>query len=242
MADVWTLLQQRRRRAPGDPVVTFVAADGARVELSATTLENAAAKIANALHDEFDLDQSGRVGLRLPVHWQRSAWLAGVWTAGCIASLSDGLVTDDVDLLVTTVDAVPASDTSGPPVAVVSLHPFGLPVAEPLPPGVVDATALVRSQPDAFLGAPPTSSASALAGDDGVLSQEQVLALATERAAAWGLPTGRRLLVTPRIDPLDAWLAALAVPLVADASVILVAGDHDLDQLAEQEKIATRLG
>lgn len=220
-------------------MVTFIAADGSRTELSATTLENAAAKIANALADEFDLAEGDRVGLRLPTHWQRSAWLAGVWTAGCEVCLdADG--SDAVDLLVTTVDGLAsdgASDSSPATTVVVSLHPFGLPVTEPLPAGVLDATVVVRSQPDAFLGPPPRPSAAALRTGERPLAQEQLLELAVARAGAWGLEPGGRLLVGPDVDVPDGWLAALAVPLAVDASVVLVAGDHDLQRIAEQEKV-----
>ncbi len=56
VTDVWSLLQRRRRDGAGAPLVTFVdAATGERTELSAVSLENAAAKIANALRDEYDL-------------------------------------------------------------------------------------------------------------------------------------------------------------------------------------------
>ncbi len=83
VSDLWTLLQRRRREGAGAPVVTYVDADaGERTELSAVSLENAAAKIANALRDEYDLGPGATIGLRLPLHWQRSAWCAGAWTAG----------------------------------------------------------------------------------------------------------------------------------------------------------------
>ena len=52
MTDVWSLLQRRRRDGAGGPFVTFVdTLSGERTELSTASLENAAAKIANALRD-----------------------------------------------------------------------------------------------------------------------------------------------------------------------------------------------
>ena len=241
MTTIWALLQQRRRAAAGAPVVTFVDADGARVELSATSLENAAAKTANALADEFDLEAGARVALLLPVHWQRAAWLAGCWTAGCEVRLPSGPDdADDADLLVTTADALPAN-RSRPPVAAVSLHPLGLTVPGSVPAGVLDATVVVRSAPDAFLGVPPAGTSAAIEMGGTVIDQAHVVDLAQTKAAAWGLAPGGRLLVGPGADPLDAWLAALAVPLATTASVVLVDGEHDLDRLAAQERVTATL-
>lgn len=244
MTTIWTLLQSRRRAAAGAPVVTFVDADGARVELSATSLENAAAKTANALADEFGLEAGARVALLLPVHWQRAAWLAGCWTAGCEVRLPSGPDdagdAGDADLVVTTADALPA-DLSGQPVVAVSLHPLGLTVPGSVPPGVVDATVVVRSAPDAFLGVPPAGTSAAIEIGGTVVDQDALVDLAQTKAAAWGLAPGGRLLVGPGADPLDAWLAALAVPLATDASVVLVDGDHDLDRLAAQERVTATL-
>ena len=218
--------------------MTFIGADASRVELSTTSVENAAAKIANAITDEFGLDGGARIELRLPTHWQRVTWLAGTWTAGCVAVPTEPADASrpDVDLTVTTADALTGRAPAGPTV-VVSLHPLGLPTAQRLPAGVEDVTIAVRTQPDAFLGAPPAAADAALLLGADVLDQEQVLALAASRATSWGLAPGGRLLVAPGGDPVDAWLAALAVPLAIEASVVLVDGDHDLDRIAAQEKV-----
>ncbi len=238
MTSIWAALQDRRRTAPGAPVITSFGSDGSRVELSATTLENAAAKIANALADAYDLEPGARVALLLPVHWQRAAWLAGAWTAGCVVALDEPSAAD-ADLVVVTADTSPVGSVAA--TVAVSLHPLGLPITEPLPAGVTDATIAVRTQPDAFWGAPPTAADPAFVWEAEVLGQQQVLDLAARRAAAWGLEPGGRLLVGPGADPLDAWLAALAVPLAMRASVVLVAGDHDLEHIAGQEKATASL-
>jgi uncharacterized protein (TIGR03089 family) len=241
MADVWTLLQRRRRDGGGSPVVTFV--DGAadvRTELSATSLENAAAKIANALRDEYGLEPGSTVGLALPVHWQRSAWCAGIWTAGCVVDVAPGA---PVDLLVTALDpdGMPLSRGTGE-IAVVSLHPFGLPISDPLPDGVVDVTLTVRQQPDAYLFEPPVAGMPALRSGGRTLSQAEVLECAAALADEWGLGSGGRLLAVELIDPRDSCLAALAVPLVRSASVVLAHGVTDLDRLADQERVTARAG
>ena len=214
-------------------------ATDARTELSATSLENAAAKIANALRDEFDLESGARVGLLLPLHWQRAAWCAGVWTAGCIVELAADPTA--VDLFVTTIDD--AAAVTGPTrrdVAVVSLHPFGLPLSEPLPRGSADVTLAVRQQPDAYLFEPPSGDLPALACAGSTMSQQEVFDVARTRAADWGLGAGGRLLASDGIDLMDGWLAALAVPLVADGSVVLARGIADIDRLIEQERITAQ--
>ncbi len=228
--------------------MTFVGADGARTELSATTLVNAAAKIANLFGDEdgeHGLFDVARVSLRLPVHWQRSAWLAGVWTAGRVVA-PVGVVADvdpsgGEEATITTVADLATDRAWRPPIGVVSVHPLGLPDGEALPPHVFDATSAARLQPDSYLGPRPRAGDPALAAGTDRLTQEQVVEFARTKAADWGLAPGGRLLVDPRTDPLDAWLAALAVPLVAGASVVLVDGDHDLTRVGDQERATTLL-
>jgi uncharacterized protein (TIGR03089 family) len=237
VSDVWTLLQRRRRDGAGAPLVTFVdAATGERTELSAVSLENAAAKIANALRDEYDLGPGATVGLRLPLHWQRSAWCAGAWTAGCLVAPGS----TEADLVVATVDE--AADLAGtvPLLVVVSLHPFGLPVADPLPTGVDDVTLVVRQQPDAYLFDPPLPSTPALRTDEGVLDQAALLDLAHARGSERGLLPGGRLLVRESAPDLDGWLAAVAVPLACQASAVLVRGSGDIDGIQEQERVTAR--
>ncbi|MBA2310991.1 MAG: TIGR03089 family protein, partial [Pseudonocardiales bacterium] len=45
-------------------------ATGERVEVSGATLANWAAKSANLLREECDLEPGGRVAMLLPAHWQ----------------------------------------------------------------------------------------------------------------------------------------------------------------------------
>ena len=240
MPDIWTHLQSRTRASGGGPLVTFV--DGGRserTELSSTSLENAAAKIANALRDAFDLEAGAVVGLYLPVHWQRAAWCGGVWTAGGIVALDADPAT--VDLAVAGPDEAAALMGVAPgDVAVVSLHPLGLPATGRLPPGAEDVTLTVRQQPDAYLFERPTPVMAALRVGERLLSQEDVLMEAGRRAADWGLTEGGRLLADDSLDLLDGWLAALAVPLVARGSVVLTRGPYSAAELAGRERVTAR--
>ncbi len=233
MPDVWTLLQRRTRSSGALPLVTYLdPASGERTELSATSLANAAAKIANALRDEYGLEPGDAVALDLPQHWQRSAWCAGAWTAGCV-------VTDDpehADLVVTTAPRA-ADHAHRTSVVVVSMHPFGLPVTDPLPVGVTDATIAVRQQPDAYLFGMPDASTPALFVTGTSMSQEEALASAQDL----GPGSGDRVAVPATLRGLTGWLACLALPLAIDGSVVLLAGDDVPEPVREQERVSIEL-
>ena len=223
--------------------MTFVdAARDERTELSAVSLENAAAKIANALRAEFELEPGALLGLHLPQHWQRAAWCAGAWTAGCVV-VPDGPPAQ-MDLLVSSPERAEslAAEGRSPALAVVSMHPFGLPLSTDPPAGAVDVTLAVRQQPDAYLFEPPGPADAALRIEGRVMTQEQALDAAAELAARWGLVAGGRLLVGPDLDALDAWLACVAVPLVADASVVLLGDGPASDALIERERVTATAG
>ena len=214
------------RASGANPLVTHVGSDG-RTELSATSVANAAAKIANALLDECDCAPGDVIVVALPPHWQRTCWLAGAWLAGVAVAVVDdptkaAATAADVGAVLVVVGSPDAAQiASAPcPVAAVSLHPLGLP--QPVPDGAVDASALVRVQPDAFLGVPADGSAPAFVDATGAVhSQDDLLAMAAQRAADWGLVEGGRLRVDPSLRGDDAWLAVLAVPLAARAAVVI---------------------
>jgi uncharacterized protein (TIGR03089 family) len=215
-------------------MVTYVnPVSGERSELSAASLANSAAKIANALRSEFDLEPGAVVGLRIPPHWQRAAWCAGTWTAGCAIDVD----TVEADLIVAgPAEARTLAEAGARDVAVVSLHPFGLPIAEILPAGCLDVTLTVRQQPDAYLFEPPGPDDLAIAGTRAA-TQGDVLQHAADLAERWDLSSGGRLLVDRLTRPEDAWLGAFAVPLVIGGSVVIVDGIGDGAELREQERI-----
>ena len=238
MRDTWSMLQARRRTSPGLPLVTYLdTTRGERTELSATSVENAAAKVANALRDEFELEPGAVVALHLPFHWQRSVWCAGIWTAGCIVAVDGD--PGGADLIVAgPAEAGTLTGRTSGDIAVVSLHPLGLPTTGALPVGAFDVTLAVRQQPDGYLFEPPTAHRPALRlGSGAMLTGVEVGELALQRAAQWLLAPAGRLLVDDSVDVLDGWLAALAIPLHADASVLMVRGSDQLDRVREQERI-----
>ena len=216
-----TLLTTRARERGAQPFVTHVS-DAGRTELSATSLLNAASKVGNLLIDELDLVPGEAIGLALPPHWQRSCWLAGAWLAGiAVVAVDDPewLSGDGLRLIVAgPVEAAALADSSAE-VAVVSLHPLGMP--EQVPDGCLDATSLARMQPDAFLHEPAADTAVALVGSDGELDHTAVIGLSEMLRSRWGLAEGGRLLLDPGIPGPAGWLSTLTVPLVAKAAVVI---------------------
>lgn len=248
MVDAWSLLQSRVRSSGATPFVTYVdAGTGERTELSAVSVANAAAKIANAIRGEFDCEPGDVIDLDLPLHWQWTSWCLGTWVAGC--EVRPESPASDASVTVTTPARARHQDAERSRVVVASLHPFGLPIAEPLPPRVEDATIIVRQQPDAYLFDPGTGDAAALALGDTSASQEEVLERARELAAACGVARGGRLLVPADRADLDGWLSCAALPLAAECSVVIVRGSEDdgtagaasVESIALQEQVTARL-
>jgi len=107
-----------------------------------------------------------------------------------------------------------------------------------VPATVTQAAIAARAHPDVFTPwAPPAATDALLDCGTEVLTNARCLERASALADAWGVHPDGRLLVTEVAWPggtsadadatcIDAWLALLAVPLVADASVVIVAGVH----------------
>src|SRR5256885_6212831 len=71
------------RPSPARPLIThYDDAAGTRVELSVATLANWAAKTANWLTEEHDLEPGDPVAVLLPAHWQTAGILLGAWWCG----------------------------------------------------------------------------------------------------------------------------------------------------------------
>ena len=77
------VLDPMLRTDPVGPRITYYDdATGERIELSAVTLANWAAKTGNLLRDELGAGPASRVAVLLPAHWQTAAVLFGVWWIG----------------------------------------------------------------------------------------------------------------------------------------------------------------
>ncbi|MCV7197640.1 TIGR03089 family protein [Mycobacterium angelicum] len=219
------------RTDPVGPRITYYDdATGERIELSAVTLANWAAKTANLLRDELGAGPASRVAILLPAHWQTAAVLFGVWWIGAEAVL-DGAA----DIALCTAERLAEADAAvglGGEVAVLSLDPFGKAVPD-LPIGVTDYATAVRVHGDQMI--PERNPGPALAGR----SAEQILADCESAATAKGLTPQDRVLssaswATPE-ELVDGLLAVLAV----GASLVYVANPdpNSLQRKTDTEKV-----
>ncbi len=226
-ATVPELLAERVRRDGAHPLVTYLhAGSGERMELSATSLANAIAKTAGLLRDDLDAQPGDIIGVHLPLHWQAAVWWGACAATSTVCAPGAGSATVGV----TTAADLPAVSDCGEQV-VVSLAPFGLPDGAEVPAGVTQAAIAARVHPDVFTPwSLPTAADSLLRCGGEVLTSAQCLERAATLADGWEVHPGGRLLVTETAwsgdgaDCVDAWLALLAVPLIRDASVVLLAG------------------
>ncbi|QBJ95360.1 TIGR03089 family protein [Rhodococcus sp. ABRD24] len=218
---------------PAGPRITYYDdATGERVELSALTLANWAAKTANLLCDEFALIPGARVAVLLPAHWQTAAVLLGAWWAGLEVTLD---ADPGADAALVTLDRL--DDVAEiPEVAVLSLDAFGRPVPD-LPVGVTDYATAVRVHGDQFRAA-----ASGPAALDG-RGVDEVLTAARAAAAEQNLTATDRVLSVQPWDTDAELIAGLIAVFAAGASLVQVANPDDaaVARRVESEKVTTRL-
>jgi uncharacterized protein (TIGR03089 family) len=221
------------------PLITFYDdATGERVELSAITTANWAAKAANLLRDECDVEPGTPVAVLLPAHWQTAAVLLAAWWCGAEV-VADPASAAWVLCDAGRVDLALAAEPAGGIVAL-SLDAFGKGIPG-LPAGVVDFAPEVRLHGDQFTpwDAVP-GNAPALAGS----TVAEVLADARGRASALGIGAGDRVLSTSEWNSVDGVIDGLLSVLVAGASLVQCrnADPAVLDRRAAAEKATVRLG
>lgn len=227
------ILDPMLRADPVGPRITYYDdATGERIELSAVTLANWAAKTGNLLRDELGAGPASRIAILLPAHWQTAAVLFGVWWIGAEAVLGEA---GPADLSLCTVERLDEADTAvrpGGEVAVLSLDPFGRP-APGLPIGVTDYATAVRAHGDQIV--PERHPGPALAGR----SVEAILADCEKSATARGLTSNDRVLSSASWarpgELVDGLLAVMAV----GASLVQVANPDPsaLERRIETEKV-----
>ena len=229
----------RSGTAAARPLITFYDdATGERVELSGTTTANWAAKAANLLREECDVEPGTPVALLLPAHWQTAAALLAVWWCGAAVVTEPGeaeWVLCDAD----RVDIALASEPAGGVVAL-SLDAFGKGVPG-LPAGVVDFATEVRLQGDEFVSWEQVpDDAPALDG----ATIGQVLTDARARAGELGVSRSDRVLSTLDWNTVDGLRDGLLAVLAAEASLVQVRNPDEaaLERRAAAERTTVRLG
>jgi uncharacterized protein (TIGR03089 family) len=220
------------------PLLTYYDdATGERVELSAITTANWAAKAANLLRDECDVEPGARVAVLLPAHWQTATVLLAAWWCGAEV-VAEPEATDWVLCDAARVDLALAAAPAGGVVAL-SLDAFGAGVPG-LPAGVVDFAPEVRLHGDEFAPDDVPDDAAALAGG----TVAEVLADARARASALEIDPGARVLSTVEWGTLDGLGDGLLAVLAAGASLVQCrnADPAALERRAAAEKATVRLG
>ncbi|MGV0741606.1 TIGR03089 family protein [Mycolicibacterium sp. XJ870] len=215
---------------PAGPRITYYDdATGERIELSAVTLANWAAKTANLLRDEMGAGPGTRVAVLLPAHWQTAAVLFGIWWIGAEVVLSGA-----ADIGLCTRDRLDEADDAagGGEVAVLSLDPFGKPAAD-LPVGVTDYATSVRVHGDQIV--PERHPDVALDGR----SVADVLDSARNSAAAQGIAGTDRVLSTATWDSADEIVDNMLAIFAVGASLVQVANPDPavMDRRRTTEKV-----
>jgi len=208
------ILNPMLRADPVGPRITYYDdATGERIELSAVTLANWAAKTGNLLRDELGGGPASRVAVLLPAHWQTAAVLFGVWWIGADVLL-DG---SDADIALCTAERLDDADATGASeVAVLSLDAFGRPAPD-LPIGVTDYATAVRVHGDQIVA--ELHPGPALAGR----SVEQVLDACQKAVAAKALTADDRVLSTASWSTADEVIDGLLSVLAVGGSLVYVA-------------------
>jgi uncharacterized protein (TIGR03089 family) len=233
------LLDPLLASAPAGPCITYYDdATGERIELSAVTLANWAAKTGNLIRDELGGGPGSRVAVLLPAHWQTAAVLFGIWWIGAEVVWDGGAEAGGADVALCTADRLADADHAAGmgEIAVLSLDPFGKPVAD-LPVGLTDYATSVRVHGDQIV--PERRPGPALDGR----AVTDVLAQAQRAAQAHGLATGDRVLSShawaTADDVVDHFLAVFAV----GGSLVQVANADPgaLTRRREMEKVTRTL-
>ncbi|HYO32297.1 MAG TPA: TIGR03089 family protein [Nocardioidaceae bacterium] len=225
---------------PGRPLVTFYdGATGERVELSVTTFDNWVTKVANLFADDLMLEPGDRIRVDLPTHWQTSVITLGAWTAGLTVSLTT--TADDVAAHVVGPGADIDTSVQAGHVISCSLRPLGGPSLMPLPAGWLDFGAEVPAQPDVLTLAPTVDASGTAADTDlGPRTHADLMRAARGTASRLALSPTARLVTDANPATASGLIAALAAPLVADSSVVLLVNvDRDAAATISAQELVT---
>jgi uncharacterized protein (TIGR03089 family) len=229
----------RSGAAAARPLITYYDdATGERVELSGTTTANWAAKAANLLREECDIEPGTPVAVLLPAHWQTAAVLLAVWWCGGVVVTEPA----EAEWVLCDADRIDLALSTAPPGGVValSLDAFGKGVPG-LPTGVVDFATEVRLQGDEFAPWEPVpDTAPAVAGS----TVAEVLDSARARAGEMGLSRTDRVLSTLDWSTPEGLRDGLLAVLAAEASLVQVRNPDEaaMARRAATERTTVRLG
>ncbi|GAA1987894.1 TIGR03089 family protein [Amycolatopsis minnesotensis] len=222
------LLRPLLRSSAARPLIThYDDAAGSRIELSVATTANWAAKTANWLVDEVDVEPGDDVVVALPPHWQTAGVLLGAWWCGA------NVVSASADARIAFV-APGTSPTGAQATAIVALDPLGRGLGTPPADGSLDYLNEARLAGDDFSPLLP------IPGDTPALqgsTVDEVLAAARESA----LSREDRVLSTLDWMVPEGVLAGLLTPLAAGAHLVQVTSAARLDAHRKAERTTVEL-
>jgi uncharacterized protein (TIGR03089 family) len=206
---------------PARPLIThYDEALGSRIELSRASIANWAAKTANWLVEEHDIEPGSPVAVRLPAHWQTVGVLLGAWWAGAHV-LADPAAAEVAFL-------APGEPAEGAAVrAVVALDPLGRGLATAAADGELDYLNEIRVHGDTF------TPHQTVPGDTPALLESTVDEL-VEQARAAAPPANSRVLSTVEWSLPDGVLTGLLAVLAAGGSVVQCGAEADEATLAHR--------
>ena len=214
MKDIWQLLSDFPD--PQRPFITTNFANSGRIELSATTFTNGAAKAANAFRDLLDVEPGTLVRVELGWNWQQGIWQAAALISGA------KLVSENADIaIVAAAQVSEASVGFDGEVYGVSTDVWGRPQG-----CEGEITTEVLGQPDSWMYPEYFTSHAAL----------------VEQALQWGADHGVGVKDRIGVDVghiLPNLLIPFVLPLVFSGSVVLT--DHLDDHLIAQEQVTCTL-
>lgn len=186
-----------------------------------TTTANWAAKTANWLKYECDVEPGVNVAVCLPAHWQTVGVLLGAWWCGA-------RVTDEpADAAVAFIpphssipphrsnpphSSIPSADVT----AIVALDPLGRGLSEPAPSNTYDFLAEVHAYGDTFGSEPISGNAKAFQDS----SVDELVASARSRAQDLGITAGARVMSTMAWTYPDGLMTGLLAVLAGQASLV----------------------
>ncbi|WKD59730.1 TIGR03089 family protein [Corynebacterium caspium] len=148
------LLSHLLKTDPAAPRLTvYDETTGARLDFSAHTLDNWAAKVANMLNEEFDLGPGAKISIQLPVGWQAVVIALGAMAAEIAFQINTPCAEKDVTF--TTLEAaraIPPGEIDSD-ICVVTNDTFGRGVVETgqeLPENIIDFAPTVRVYGDHY--------------------------------------------------------------------------------------------
>ncbi len=212
-------------RRPATPLITYYDdATGARVELSRATAANWAAKTANWLREEWDIEPGARIGVALPAHWQTVGVLLGAWWVG--ATVTNQLAGTELAFVGPDHDG----DTGSAQTAVAALDPLGMGLRD-RPAGKLDYLNDSRGYGDAFDPWQPVPGNTPALDDSTV---DEVVTAARDRASTLGITDGARVLSTLDWTIPDGVIDGLLAVLAAGGSLVQCA-NTDPANLADRK-------